>query len=96
MIRRTIHVTKHVKPKHPVGAGAGGSYAGGAGSSGGSATTGASSTGSSSLYYVGSGDHLFQRRLGGGPELTLGAGRDPHQRLSSRRGSGRAAAAPRS
>ncbi len=35
VIRRTIHVTKHVKPKHPVGAGAG--MAGGAGSYAGSA-----------------------------------------------------------
>ena len=31
VIRRTIHVTKHVKPKHPVGAGAGITGAGYAG-----------------------------------------------------------------
>jgi hypothetical protein len=51
VIRRTIHVTKHVKPKHPVGAGAGAAYvgAGSAGSSGGVAT-GASSTGSTPSY----------------------------------------------
>lgn len=51
VIRRTIHVTKHVKPKNPVGAGAAGgsgviARAGGTASRG-SATTGASSAGSS-------------------------------------------------
>jgi hypothetical protein len=54
VVHRTIHVTKHVKPKHPA-AGAGPGAAGtlaytGSGGSGGSATTGASSTGSSSTY----------------------------------------------
>ena len=51
VIHRTIRVTKHIKPKHPMAAGAGGAtYASGEGSSdyGGSATTGASSTGSAS------------------------------------------------
>lgn len=49
VIRRTIHVTKHAKPKHPVAAGAGvaGSYGGGSSGSYGSATTGASSPGAS-------------------------------------------------
>jgi hypothetical protein len=47
VIHRTVHVTKHLKPKHPI---AGGSAhgAGSSGSSYGSATTGASSTGGGS------------------------------------------------
>jgi len=51
VIRRTIHVTKHAKPKHPVGAspGVASSSGGGSGSSV-SATTGSSSVGSSSAY----------------------------------------------
>ncbi|HEU5252256.1 MAG TPA: hypothetical protein VFU16_02890 [Solirubrobacterales bacterium] len=50
VIRRTVHVTKHAKPKHPP-IGAGGSYAAPATGSYGSATTGASSSGSSSGSY---------------------------------------------
>jgi hypothetical protein len=56
VIRRTIHVTKHAKPKHPAaGGGMGGAAGYGRSSSGsyGSATTGASSSGapsSSSSY----------------------------------------------
>lgn len=47
VIRRTIHVTKHAKPKHPVGA-APGAVAQGSGSA--SATTGSSSAGSPASY----------------------------------------------
>ncbi len=46
VVRRTVHVTKHAKPKHPVATGGAG-YAGSPGH-GASATTGASSTGSGS------------------------------------------------
>lgn len=48
VIHRTVHVTKHLKPKQP-SAGGGGPHSSGSGSSAyGSATTGASSTGSGS------------------------------------------------
>ena len=57
VIRRTIHVTKHAKPKHPAGAppvGGAGTSAYSAGtsaySSGASATTGSSSVGSAPSY----------------------------------------------
>lgn len=54
VIRRTIHVTKHAKPKHPAATGSGGgALAAGSGSSPGgqgSATTGSSSGGSGSSY----------------------------------------------
>lgn len=54
VIRQTVHVTKHAKPKHHVGAGGGrGGAAGAATGSAGSATTGASSTGSSSSSEAG-------------------------------------------
>jgi hypothetical protein len=51
VIRRTIHVTKHAKPKHPAVAGAGGGASAGSSASAGSpgsAVTGASSSGSTS------------------------------------------------
>ena len=49
VIHRTIRVTKHIKPKHPMSAGAAGTaYTGGQGGSGAAATTGSSSTGSAS------------------------------------------------
>lgn len=44
VIRRTIHVTKHAKPKHPVGAGSAAAAAGTATASG-SVTTGSSGSG---------------------------------------------------
>jgi hypothetical protein len=49
VIRRTIHVTRHEKPKHPISSGEGGSgvHAVAAESPYGSATTGASSSGTS-------------------------------------------------
>jgi hypothetical protein len=51
VIRRTIHVTKHAKPKHPAGAPPVGGTAGtSAYGSGVSATTGSSSVGSASSY----------------------------------------------
>lgn len=54
VIRRTIHVTKHAKPKHPAATGSGGgAVAAGSGSSAGgqgSATTGSSSGGYGSSY----------------------------------------------
>lgn len=59
VIRRTIHVTKHAKPKHPP-AGAGGIAYGGGSGYGGSAGSAAAATGSSSV--------------GGGPEPSSASG----------------------
>jgi hypothetical protein len=52
VIRRTIHVTKHAKPKHPAVSGSGGGalVASGSGGGQGSATTGSSSGGYGSSY----------------------------------------------
>ena len=82
VIRQTVHVTKHAKPKHPAAA-AGGSAGAAAGASGaaGSASTGASSTGSSASYESGTRHDFHQRRRLGALEQRLRSGRHRLQRL---------------
>ncbi len=72
VIRRTVHVTKHANPKHPVGAGA-------------RARPGPTSD-LHLLHISRSGDDLLERCLGVRPflvfhRLQLGPGCDPHQWL---------------
>ncbi len=104
VIRRTVHVTKHAKPKHPA-AGAGGGGSTGAAASGGSSAYGGSTRrserhdrilvgrrGTVVLLRIGAGHHVEQRRLLGAHRIDLGAGHHRDQRWRRwRRGSAAAA-----
>ncbi|MBK5218563.1 MAG: hypothetical protein JJE35_02070 [Thermoleophilia bacterium] len=79
VIRRTIHVTKHAKPKHPAATGGGGGALAAAGSglnSGGqgSATTGSSSGGYGSSYSSSSESSPVTTSTSGGGSVSAGGG----------------------
>jgi hypothetical protein len=78
VIRRTIHVTKHAKPKHPAATGTGGgalAAASGSSSGGqGSATTGSSSGGYGSSYSSSSESSPVTTSASGGGSVSAGGG----------------------